>query len=136
MWMVAQRAILTKDNMLSRNWHGDQGCYFFGSAETVDHLLFWCLVAKVVWGIIDVCFHQKDKPSSYEQFLPWIRRALPDRGGGGLMSGLAAVCWAIWTTWNRVCFDKIQIKNSYELIFSACLSMWSLYVLLGKAACN
>jgi hypothetical protein len=43
--------------------------------------------------------------------------------GGGLMSGLAAVCWAIWTTWNRVCFDKIQIKNSYELIFSACLSM-------------
>jgi hypothetical protein len=50
MWMVAQRAILTKDNMLSRNWHGDPGCYFCGFVETVDHLLFQCPVAKVVWG--------------------------------------------------------------------------------------
>jgi hypothetical protein len=43
MWLVAQKAILTKDNMIRRNWQG-------GPIETVDHLLFSCPIAKVVWG--------------------------------------------------------------------------------------
>jgi hypothetical protein len=28
MWLVKQRAILTKDNMKKRNWQGDSDCYF------------------------------------------------------------------------------------------------------------
>jgi hypothetical protein len=39
------------------------------------------------------------------------------------MFDLAAVRWAIWTARNKVCFNKILIKNCYELIFSACLFM-------------
>jgi hypothetical protein len=39
MWLVAQKAILTKDNMLARNWKGDPGFYFCGDLETVDHTL-------------------------------------------------------------------------------------------------
>jgi hypothetical protein len=50
MWMVAQKVILTKDNMVARNWQGDLGCYFCGSAEFVEHLLFQCLVSKVIWA--------------------------------------------------------------------------------------
>jgi hypothetical protein len=48
MWLVAQKAILTKDNMLRKNWKGNPGCYFCGSLETVDHLLFSCPIAKMV----------------------------------------------------------------------------------------
>jgi hypothetical protein len=50
MWLVQQRAILTKDNMKKRNWKGDTCCYFCGRFETTDHLLFECPIAKVVWG--------------------------------------------------------------------------------------
>jgi hypothetical protein len=39
------------------------------------------------------------------------------------MFGFAAICWAIWTARNRVCFDKVHIKHPYELIFSACQLM-------------
>jgi hypothetical protein len=117
MWLVAQRTILTKDNMISRNWHGDSGCYFCGAVE-----LFQCPVTKVVWGIIAMYFHQRVRPNSYEQFWPWIRGALP--GGEKIyMFGLAAVCCAIWTIRSKACFDKILIKNSYKLIFSPCLFM-------------
>jgi hypothetical protein len=28
MWLVAQKAILTKDNMIKKRYHGDPGCYF------------------------------------------------------------------------------------------------------------
>jgi hypothetical protein len=48
-WLVAEGAILTKDNMLRRNWHEDPGCYVHGESEseTVDHLLFTCHIAKL-----------------------------------------------------------------------------------------
>jgi hypothetical protein len=57
--MVAQKAILTKENMIMRRWQGDPGCYFCGVNETVDRLLFECPIAKVVWGIKVMCFQQK-----------------------------------------------------------------------------
>jgi hypothetical protein len=48
MWLIAQKAILTKDNMVRKKWKGNHGCYFCGSLETVDHLFFICPVAKVI----------------------------------------------------------------------------------------
>jgi hypothetical protein len=118
MWMVAQKAILTKDNMVARNWQGDPGCYF---CESVDHLLFQCPVAKVIWATLALCFHQNNRPSSYEQFCPWIRKALPRGGGGVYMLGLAAFCWAIWVTRNKRCFEKIIIKPPHEITLPACM---------------
>jgi hypothetical protein len=50
MWLVEQGAILTKDNMLKRNWHGDPTCYFCDQPENMEHLFFQCPVARVVWG--------------------------------------------------------------------------------------
>jgi hypothetical protein len=75
MWMVVQKAILTKDNMIKRNWQGDPGCYFCGATESVDHLLFECPIAKFVWGAIAISFHQRDRPSSYEQYDSWIKKS-------------------------------------------------------------
>jgi hypothetical protein len=31
MWLLEQKAILTKDNMIKRNWQGGPGCYFYGA---------------------------------------------------------------------------------------------------------
>jgi hypothetical protein len=59
MWLVAQKAILTKENMIARKWQGDPGCYFCDEMETVDHLLFDCPISKVVWRVIAICFGQK-----------------------------------------------------------------------------
>jgi hypothetical protein len=38
MWLIEQGVILTKDNMVRKNWHGDPTCYFYNSPETIDHL--------------------------------------------------------------------------------------------------
>jgi hypothetical protein len=42
MWLIMQNSILTKENMIKRNWGGDPGCYFCNEPEMVDHLLFSC----------------------------------------------------------------------------------------------
>jgi hypothetical protein len=47
--------------MIRRRWKRYPACYFCGMYETVDHLFFQCPVAKFVWGMIAMCFHQRDK---------------------------------------------------------------------------
>jgi hypothetical protein len=100
-WLVAQKVILTKDNMKRKKWKGNPGCYFCGQDENVDHLLFMCPIAKVIWGFIAICFNQSDRPNSYEQYWLWIKKALP-RGENFHMLGVAAFYWAIWKGRNRV----------------------------------
>jgi hypothetical protein len=77
MWLIEQKSILTKDNMLKRKWKGNPRCYFCASPETNDHLLFECPIAKVACGVIAICFQQDSRPSSYEQLWVWIVNALP-----------------------------------------------------------
>jgi hypothetical protein len=122
MWLVEQKAILTKDNMIKRQWQGDPSCYFCSAPKTMDHLFFGCPIAKVVWGVLAICFQQNTRPSTYEQFWSWINMALLE-GLQFHMLGLAAVCWACWKLRNRACFDKIILKNSNEILLYACAFM-------------
>jgi hypothetical protein len=77
MWLIKQGALLTKDNMRRKNCSGDPGCYFCGAEETIDHLMFSYPVAKAVWGVVALCFHQRDRPNGYKQYWPWVKKALP-----------------------------------------------------------
>jgi hypothetical protein len=86
----------------------------------VDHLLFQCPVARVVWGTLAICFNQSDRPSSYEHFFTWIKKALPG-GERVYIVGLAAFCWAIWNARNKRCFEKICIKSPHEITISVCM---------------
>jgi hypothetical protein len=114
MWLIAQDAILTKDNMIRRQWQGDPGCYFYGVPEDRDHLFFKCPVSKVVWGVLALCSHQATRPSSYGQYWAWVRSAIPG-GQEVYVLGLAAICWATWKARNRTCFDKKPIKSPMDV---------------------
>jgi hypothetical protein len=37
--------------------------------------------------------------------------------------GIAAICWAIWKTRNRACFDEKILRNPAEIICYACALM-------------
>lgn len=65
LWMVANNAILTKDNMIKRNWQGDPTCFFCSSDENVSHLLFQCSTARAVWATVAICIGADDIPNSF-----------------------------------------------------------------------
>jgi hypothetical protein len=39
-WYLRRGVILTKDNLIERNWHGSKMCVFCTHDETIKHLFF------------------------------------------------------------------------------------------------
>lgn len=64
LWLVKNNAILTKDNMIERNWKGDPLCFFCKQPENVVHLLYTCSVAKIVWFVVAIIVGTSDIPRS------------------------------------------------------------------------
>lgn len=90
LWLILNNAILTKDNLLKRNWSGSPTCYFCDCAENIQHLFFQCSTARSVWAIVAHAIGARNIPRSFNQCWNWCETWLP---AGTL--GIAAICWAI-----------------------------------------
>jgi hypothetical protein len=51
-WYLRRGVILTKDNLMKRNWHGSKTCVFCSQDETIKHLFFQCNFARSIWPVI------------------------------------------------------------------------------------
>jgi hypothetical protein len=51
-WMVINNRIMTRDNLKKRNLNKPETCVFCSCNESVQHLFFDCIVAKLVWNEI------------------------------------------------------------------------------------
>lgn len=68
MWLLENGVILTKDNMIRRNWSGNPTCFFCENDESIDHLFFACPVARVVCGCVAVCLESSYIPGCLEHY--------------------------------------------------------------------
>ena len=115
LWLVENNAVLTKDNLIRKHWLGSPSCYFCHVDESIDHLFFECPIAKSIWGIVGLCLGARDIPRNIRQYRSWISKWLP--GGNAFYTcGCAAICWAIWKSRNKACFDKKVIKSPVNII--------------------
>ena len=53
-WYLRRGVILTKDNLIKRNWHGSTQCVFCPHDETIKHLFFQCKLARSIWSVIQI----------------------------------------------------------------------------------
>ena len=91
LWLVANNAILARDNLCRRKWNGDPSCLFCDSNESVSHLLFQCSMAKAVWAIVAYCLGASNVPRSFDQCWTWCEKWLPF-GEKFHAIGIAAIC--------------------------------------------
>ena len=54
MWFLNRKVLLTKDNLVKRNWNGCTKCSFCGCDESIDHLFISCPFARLIWR--ELCF--------------------------------------------------------------------------------
>ena len=126
LWLLENKVVLTKDNLIRRNWQGDPACYFCSNNESIDHLFFLCPMAKVTWGAVALFLGAINIPENTDQYSLWIEHWLP-HGQPVFTLCLAAICWAIWKKRNEACFEHKQLKHPTDIIIYACalLKYWA-----------
>jgi hypothetical protein len=95
LWLMIKCSVLTKDNLLRRGWTGDPYCHFCSKNEIIDHLLFFCALAKLIWQVI-MCAFQLVRPleNTSDLFGNWIK-SFPKDQRHLVMCGASAVCWVL-----------------------------------------
>ena len=64
--------ILTKDNLVKRNWNGSTKCVFYTHDETIKHLFFHCKVACSIWSAIQIASNLYPPRSVANIFGNWL----------------------------------------------------------------
>jgi hypothetical protein len=128
LWLMLKSTVLTKDNLLRRGWTGDPQCHFCSKHESIDHLLFSCALAKLIWQVILCVFHLVRPPKdTADMFGEWIK-SFPKRQRHLVMCGASAVCWVLWKTRNDVCFNRTSLSDPANVIYRLCnlLNGWAI----------
>ena len=74
MWFVHKQVILTKDNLVKRNWTGSTRCSFCDREETIKHLFFDCPLARGLWRSVQIAFNITPPTSVNALFGTWLAR--------------------------------------------------------------
>jgi hypothetical protein len=89
-WLLCREAILTKDNLVKRNWHGNVKCCFCDSPETIQHLFFDCVLAKFIWRVIHITFGLSIPNNIKHVFGGWVQ-GMNDKERKLLVVGVGAI---------------------------------------------
>ena len=56
LWLLSHNKIMTKDNLRKRQIFKPEECLFCSEKETVHHLMFDCVVSKIIWTFVSEHF--------------------------------------------------------------------------------
>jgi hypothetical protein len=56
LWFLFKGVILTKNNLIKRNWHVSEICCFCNNRETIQHIFFDSVLAQFVWRTLELTF--------------------------------------------------------------------------------
>jgi hypothetical protein len=72
LWFFKREIILTKDNLVKRNWNGDKSCCFCNKPKTIQHLFFQCSHAKFLWRSVHMVLGIKPPRNAQNLFNDWL----------------------------------------------------------------
>jgi hypothetical protein len=109
LWYMKCGVVLTKDNLIRRNCRGGKQCVLCAQDEIIQHLFFECHYAKFIWTSVHIVFNIQKPLSVLHLFDDWA-----NAGGHTnrklLLSGVAALIWALWISRNDLVFYNSPIK--------------------------
>jgi hypothetical protein len=105
MWFVHQKEILTKDNILKRNWQCSIKYCFCDHDESVQHLFITCPFAKIIWQIVYMAFNITPPLSIAHMFGNWLNGFVKSEKTN-VRVGIYAILTAIWHVRNDFIFNK------------------------------
>jgi hypothetical protein len=109
LWYLKNGVILTKDNLVKRQWNGCSRCCFCREQETIQHLFFYCGTASFMWSIRSFMFGITKLASVNNLYGPWLR-SFSIKQRNLVLIRVAAFCWALWISTNKLVFQRSKPK--------------------------
>lgn len=94
----------------------------------MDHLLFSCSLARLIWQVIVCAFGAIRPPNNIAgMFGDWLG-SFPGCQCKLIQCGGAAVVWTIWKTRNAACFKQKFLADPAAVIYTLCnnLDSWEI----------
>jgi hypothetical protein len=115
MWFFHTKVILTKDNLLKRNWN-DNTSYCFCE----------CPLAKIIWRLVHMTFGLSPPKNVKNLFGNWLV-GIDKRDVKLIRVGVCAIIWAIWNARNDHVFNRPRAPSFLQVIPMASywICMWS-----------
>lgn len=127
LWQTFNNKLQVAKSLVKRGWRGNCQCYLCSCVEDINHILFRCHLATLVWGMIQEIYDIQYCPRSLGElssfwFLgkgPWPKRMI--------MFVFAGFAQALWTCRNKMMIEKQFPKSPTDVIYTALSFMqkWS-----------
>jgi hypothetical protein len=116
LWYLKQGVVLTKDNLIRRNWNGNKQCVFCSQHESIQHLFFDCHFAKFLWRAVQVTFNI-DVPISIAHVCNGWATGLGNQFRNLVPVGATTLVWALWISRNDIVFDNSLNKTYMQDLY-------------------
>jgi hypothetical protein len=116
LWLLYREAILTKDNLVKRNWYENEMCSFCNNHKTIQHLFFDCALAKFIWRVVQLASGLSPPNNIRHMFGAWVHN-ISSSNRHIFLVGIGAILWVILLSRNDIVFNKTPITCSMQVIF-------------------
>jgi hypothetical protein len=115
MWFVQRKEILTKDNLLKRDWPGSTKCCFCEQNESIQHLFINCPFATIIWQIVYIAFDITPPLSIAHMFGTWLN-GIVESEKTNIRVGVCSILTTIWHERNDSIFNKSCFPTFLQVI--------------------
>ena len=124
-WYLRRCLIITKNNLVKRNWHESTNCVFFPQEKTLKYLFFECRFACSIWSVIQIVSNLYPPNSVANVFGNWLHE-IDKKFRTVIRVGAIAVIWSLWLSRNDNVFNDKYISHMQVLYrCTSILRTWS-----------
>ncbi|KAG8059118.1 hypothetical protein GUJ93_ZPchr0002g26060 [Zizania palustris] len=125
-WLMLKDRIQVGDQLRRMNWRGDPHCKLCGLDETVDHLIFECGLARMLWVFVVENLEWPLHALNRRSFMEMMGNLRDNRKKLISIQVLGAIACTLWLTRNEHIFRNKICTNAFQVVHKliAFLTQW------------
>ena len=120
LWQLILDRLPASKQVAAKHGPSDGRCVLCGEVEDATHIFFSCFLAKVGWSVLRQLLGCSWAPANFPQFFA-IQQSLLGRQRRVSWVLFSALCWALWTTRNKLTIDVVVPKHPSYVIYKMCM---------------
>ena len=120
----------TADKLKKKGWKGKGKCILCGVDESLNHVIFSCVLARFAWICVKEVLSWERIPISLDDFqMNWLDRIRANAYNITLFS-FAALAWSLWKLRNKMEIEQDFPKRPMDVIYNflSCLQHWKILI--------